>query len=284
MGYVWSLGKKLELVKSLEGVILVDKQDQVFVISPIGDEGTPIRNRADVIADYIVTPIAKEFDLKVDRSDRDPTPGPITSSILRSLLDSRVVLADLTGRNPNVYYELCFAHSFGLPVVSLIDKAENLPFDLKNERVISLGDEGSIDMQKGEVAKNRLREAFTVVLKEDYQPNSLVNEVAGVQNIESMSPQDPVASELQIIKQRVDEIHAAVGKIARPRRNTYKQADLKSLQSFVESLLANASLSTEQVDKLITESTSDPFDHWVITVKSAYKERIAEADAPDIPF
>jgi hypothetical protein len=56
---------------------------------------------------------------------------------------SGTVVADLTGGNPNVYYEPCFSHSFGLPVVILIDQADNLPFDIKNERVIALGDEGT---------------------------------------------------------------------------------------------------------------------------------------------
>lgn len=125
----------------------VEKKDEVFVISQIGGEGTPTRERANEIADFIVEPVAKEFGLEVDRSDRDPTPGPITSKLLRSILSSRIVVADLTGNNPNVFYELAFAHSFGLPVVILTDKAENLPFDLKNERVIPLNDEGSIGLQ-----------------------------------------------------------------------------------------------------------------------------------------
>ena len=135
-----------------------------------------------MIADYIVAPVAKEFKLRMQRSDRDPTPGPIASRLLRSILSSWVLVADLTGQNPNVFYELCFAHSFGLPVVILIDDPENLPFDVKNERVIPLGDEGSIGMEEGEIAKRRLREVFNVVLAEGYRPNSL-NEVAGIQNI-----------------------------------------------------------------------------------------------------
>ena len=185
---------------------MVEKKDDVFVISHIGGEDTAIRDRENVIADFIVRPVAQEFELEVDRSDRDPTPGPITSKLLRSILSSRIVVADLTGNNPNVFYELSFANSFGLPVVILTDKAENLPFDRKNERVISLNDEGSIGMQQGECAKRKLREAFNVVLREDYKPNSLVTEVASVQNIESMTPDNPIASELAALKESVNQI------------------------------------------------------------------------------
>lgn len=276
------MGTNIRRIMSTETAI-VEKQDQVFVISPIDDENTPVRHRADVIADYIVAPVAKEFNLQVERSDRDPTPGPITSRLLRSLLASRVVVADLTGKNPNVFYELCFAHSFGIPVVMLVDSADNLPFDVKNERVIPLGDEGSIGMQQGEVAKRRLREAFKVVLREGYKPSSLVTEVAGVQNIESMTPENPVASELAALKQRVDQIYLT---IVTPRRNdnSYKQTDLTVLMNLVESLTSRAQLTSPELTALVTDSTSTRFDGWVNGLEEKYSDKIAEADIDDIPF
>lgn len=224
--------------------------------------------------------------MKVDRSDRDATPGPITSRILRSILASKVVVADLTGSNPNVFYELSFAHSFGLPVVILIDKAENLPFDVKNERVISLGDDGAIGMQQGEVAKRRLRESFRIVLADGYVPNSLVNEVANVQNIENMTPEDPVASELQAIKQRVDQIYSSMSASTGPSKSNsqYRQADVTSLLKFVESFVASKNVTTEQLKSLITEKTSETFDTWVEGIQETYSEQIDAADLDDLPF
>jgi hypothetical protein len=262
---------------------MVEKRDQVFVISQIGDEGTVVRERADVIADFIIAPVAKEFELTVERSDRDPTPGPITSRILRSLLASRVVVADLTGENPNVYYELCFAHSFGLPVVILADSASNLPFDVKNERVITLGDEGSIGMQQGETAKRRLREAFKIVFRDDYKPNSLVNEVAGVQNIESMTPDNPIASELAALTQRVNQIHSS---LVSPRRGDsgYKLADVIVMMELLESLVNRGSVTTADVEGLVTNSTSARFDEWVRSVQDTHADKLIEADIEDIPF
>lgn len=51
-----------------------EKEDQVIVISQVGVERTDVRKLAEVIADYIVAPVAKEFKLRMQRSDRDPTP------------------------------------------------------------------------------------------------------------------------------------------------------------------------------------------------------------------
>jgi hypothetical protein len=260
---------------------LSEKEDQVFVISQIGPANSEVRSRADVIADYIVAPVAEKFNLRVERSDRDPTPGPITSRLLRSILDSRVVVADLTGQNANVFYELSFAHSFGLPVVILIDKEESLPFDVKNERVIALGDNGSIDMKQGERAKNKLYAAFKVVINEDYKPNSLITEVAGVQNIERLAPENPVASELAAIKQRVDEIHSTV---TSPRRSSgYSPADLTNLMSLVEDLIENeASVTFSDLQSLTNEATSPRFEDWVR--KMGGKALGIPDDNEDLPF
>lgn len=199
------------------------------------------------------------------------------------MLASRVIVADLTGRNPNVFYELCFAHSFGLPVVILVDFAENLPFDVKNERVIPLGDEGSIGLQQGETAKRKLREAFKVVLQDEYKPSSLVTEVAGVQNIESMTPENPIASELAALKQRVDQIHSTV---VAPRRSAdaYRQADVTVLTELVERMIGRAQVTSAELTELITDTTSSRFDRWVNTMHEKYDEKITEADIDDIPF
>jgi hypothetical protein len=260
---------------------------EVFVIQPIGQEDEPVRKRADTITEYIITPVAKDVGLRVPvgRSDRDPTPGPITSKLLRSILDARVVVADLTGRNPNVFYELCFAHSFGKPVVILIDKAENLPFDVKNERVIPLGNrhgEGVIGVEEAEVAKRKLREAFRVVLREDYMPASLVTEVASVQNIENMTPENPIATELAALKRRMDQIIAYVS-AQRPSDDMYKRADLITLMSLIERLAGEGKIASDDMN-LITDETSTRFDEWVRETRRAYFPEVEYEDLEDIPF
>ena len=110
------------------------------MITPLGVDGSPERKRADRIYKYIITPPLEENGLEPYRSDLDPTPGQITAQMIRVLVESPVVIADLTGSNPNVYYELGIAHSFDRPCVVLCDRAESLAFDTKNERIIALGD------------------------------------------------------------------------------------------------------------------------------------------------
>lgn len=100
-----------------------------FFISQVGDKGSPERARADEVFKHIVKPVAVEFEIDIARSDLDPTPGQVTSQIVRSIVDSDVIVADLTGRNPNVNYELGIAHAFAKRLAILVDKKDTLSFD-----------------------------------------------------------------------------------------------------------------------------------------------------------
>jgi len=78
-----------------------------FVIGPIGDAGSPVRAAADDLFNYIIAPTVGQFDYGAPiRADMLGEPGRITSQIVRLLHDAEVVIADLTGNNANVYYEL----------------------------------------------------------------------------------------------------------------------------------------------------------------------------------
>jgi hypothetical protein len=57
--------------------------------------------------------------------------------MLAELLTARVVIADLTGRNPNVFYDLGITHSFARPLISIADSAGSLPFDAKTRALSS---------------------------------------------------------------------------------------------------------------------------------------------------
>jgi hypothetical protein len=186
---------------------------QTFVIAEIGSDGTAIRIRADEVMKYIIEPVAEYFNLAPVRSDRDATPGQITPRIVKLILDSDVVIADLTGQNANVYYELAVAHAFRLPVVILVDNVKSLSFDAKDERVIQIGDSGTISASQAEQAKNDLHKAMEVVLGIGYKPSSLVTQVAETQSLAKLAPANPVAAEIGRIKERLDQIARSISTI-----------------------------------------------------------------------
>jgi len=154
--------------------------ERAFIIMQIGAKDSTERKRADEIYQYIIMPALRDVGLEPYRADQDPTPGAITPKFLSELLNARLIIADLTGRNPNVFYELGIAHSYLLPVISIADTASTLPFDAKDERIIELGEypPNGLTYAQGDRAKNALQESLRIVLADNYVPPSPLREVA----------------------------------------------------------------------------------------------------------
>lgn len=110
-----------------------------FVISPIGDPGTDINKRANDVLDYIIIPAAKACGYEremVKRADKMEEPGIISSQVVASVVNAPLVIADLTGHNPNVFYELALRHAIKKPIVQIIHRSDRLPFDVNQQRTI----------------------------------------------------------------------------------------------------------------------------------------------------
>jgi hypothetical protein len=107
-----------------------------FVISPIGEETSPIRRHADEVFEYVIRPALKERDIEAIRSDQIYEPGKISDHMFRAIFGHDLCIAVLTGANPNVYYELAVAQSANRPVIILIEKGQILPFDVKDFRSV----------------------------------------------------------------------------------------------------------------------------------------------------
>jgi hypothetical protein len=114
----------------------MDNKKECFVISPIGEEGSLTRKRSDQILKHIITPAVTECGFEPLRADQISEPGLITGQIIDHIFDAPLVIADLTGRNPNVFYELAIRHVIRKPFIQLIQKDEELPFDIKDFRTI----------------------------------------------------------------------------------------------------------------------------------------------------
>ena len=151
-----SKGPKLDSGESKENKLTVDKSEKVltqtpssstdtseydkvcFYITPIGDEDSDIRKHSDLMLENIVAPALEEFGLTVVRADKISKPGMITKQILKYITNSKLVIADLSFHNPNVFYELAIRHMKGLPTVHLIRAADSVPFDISGFRTIKL--------------------------------------------------------------------------------------------------------------------------------------------------
>lgn len=109
---------------------------QCFLIAPIGSEGSEVRRRSDTLLKYVIAPATAETGYNVVRADDISIPGSITAQIIQLTIESPLVIADLSGRNPNVLYELGIRHAARKPVIQLASDSNDLPFDIASVRTI----------------------------------------------------------------------------------------------------------------------------------------------------
>lgn len=103
--------------------------DTCFVMMPFGPW-------FDRYYQEIYTPAIKEAGFEPVRADELFTTGSVVEQIWEQIEKAKLLLADLSGRNANVFYELGLAHAARKPVVFTASNVEDVPFDLRHLRVI----------------------------------------------------------------------------------------------------------------------------------------------------
>jgi hypothetical protein len=80
--------------------------------------------------------ICEKYDFKAVRTDHDPNLNPITTRILDGIKESDFVIADVSEKSPNVFYEIGYARGIHRPVIITAIHGTELPFDIKDLPVI----------------------------------------------------------------------------------------------------------------------------------------------------
>lgn len=106
---------------------------------------TPFHNDFSKTYD-IVCETCKEMKLRPVRGDEEYVTNDILSHTIQYMVKSRLVVAILDGRNPNVFYELGIAHSLNKPTILLANVQTQIPFDLQNQFLVLY--ESETDLRK----------------------------------------------------------------------------------------------------------------------------------------
>jgi hypothetical protein len=135
-----------------------------FIVMPFSQEWS-----ADV--HRILATACEAAGVRPVRGDDLFSPTDILEDIWQSLNAADFVIADITGRNPNVLYELGIAHTLAKPVLILSKEAADIPIDLATRRVILYGQKA--DAWREDLAR-MIQEAIAKVV-EDYGLESRVS-------------------------------------------------------------------------------------------------------------
>ena len=119
-----------------------------FFIAPIGRPDSVVRHRSDRVLDVLIRPTLIRLGYRVIRMDRLAVMGSLSVQIRALLRQSDLVIADLTGANANVFYELGFRHATDKPCLQLIEEGEHIPFDVADIRTIFVDSSSESRLEK----------------------------------------------------------------------------------------------------------------------------------------
>lgn len=244
----------------------VSDKPRCFVVAPIGREGSDTRKRSDQILRHIIEPVvtALGYD-KPLRADRISESGRITRQVIQHIVDDELVIADLTDSNPNVYYELALRHALRKPFVQLLAGDDPLPFDVSDQRTISVDHR---DLDSVAAAREELRrqvEALAANPEVD-TPLSFALNIASLKG--SGDPGDRTQGEILEMLQELRAVARGTYTAVRRPPSGGTLEDIDALRRYVEVTSAHGDVVGDDVEALITPETSRAHDRWVDLVRA----------------
>lgn len=118
-------------VSPIFGLPVMTKQFQcdVFMVMPFRD---PFHT---IYSDHI-KPVVESLNVEVKLGDNFFSKHEIMTEIWSAIFNSKLLIADCTGKNPNVFYELGIAHTLGRPAIMITQNIDDIPFDVRGKRAI----------------------------------------------------------------------------------------------------------------------------------------------------
>lgn len=174
--------------------------------------------------------VQKVLEPKYDvvRADQIDDEGLITNQIIEHLLEDDLVIADLTGLNPNVFYEVAVRHAARKPIVHLITQGQEIPFDVANMRAVPYA---LHDPDVLEEAQDDLRRKVRAIEESDFE--AAPNPVSAAHDVwllrESEQPDVRQAGDLLAsLNELRDEVRALSRRIEGPTPSTRKSGDVSA--------------------------------------------------------
>jgi hypothetical protein len=140
--------------------------------------------------------------------------GSITRQVIQHLLDDELVVANLTGLNANVMYELAVRHATFRPVVVLAEEGTILPFDVSDERTLFFTN----DMAGVEDVRPRFKAMVEAAMRDQTPDNPIyrVRQAAVMREVAANAPERYIIEQLEAIWQQVTSLTTPLVRVAQP--------------------------------------------------------------------
>lgn len=244
-----------------------------FVLMPISDIHGYETGHFARVYEHLIKPAVIEAGYKPVRADDTNKTDYIVVGIIQKIVESEMVICDLSGRNPNVMYELGIRHAFNKPVTLMKDKMTDKVFDIQGLRYTEYDESLRIDSVQKDLAK------ITASLKETAtaDPSSLnsVVQLAGIKAAEVPAGQE-VSHDTQILL-------TAIASLERHIEGVDNRAKMRFFRIAEDSVIFSDS-TTVSIDDNIVDSRGNIIGTLVDIHPSEEKIFIREEGGKVIPF
>lgn len=221
----------------------------LFFVTPIGHDDSPERKRSDQFMKYLLNPVAQKLGYDVTRVDQMSQVDKIDNTITEHLKTSDLVVIDMSDLNANVFYEFGFRQALELPLIPVIQKDTNIPFDVANLRTIFYD---LTDLYSVESVKNKLEETM-IAIESDFTKPEVAHESSSIPSTALLSIQDKLDTVITLIQKRNDdEIDLIASQVAKHAHPTV-DPETELMRQLMPELIKNPFLMNTINDKLQQE-------------------------------
>ncbi|MGY6037427.1 hypothetical protein [Aeromonas sp. AE23HZ002T15] len=203
----------------------VDKEKpKCFVIMPIADTHGYEGGHFSRVYEHLLKPAIIQAGYHPVRADDTVKTDYIVIGIIQMIVDSDIVICDLSARNPNVMYELGIRHAFNKPVTLIKDKKTDKVFDIQGLRYIEYDESLRIDTVQKDISK------ISVSLQETAKlDGKVINSVVQLAGIKAANVPDKqtVSGDTQLILSAIGSLESRINNVERKSRSIPKHFFIK---------------------------------------------------------
>ena len=194
-----------------------NENNDCFIIMPISDAVDYEQGHFKRVYDHIIKPTCEKINLKPIRADDVKSTNVIILDILKKIIESKIVICDLSSRNPNVLYELGIRQAFDLPVVLIKDSRTERIFDIQGIRTVDYSEGLRVDTVEKDI--DSIAKAIKATLdSEDHDVNSLIkilsiNKAEIGEKTELSQEGSLIVEALRDIRERISSVEHSVNYI-----------------------------------------------------------------------
>ncbi|WP_338598190.1 hypothetical protein [Clostridium baratii] len=196
---------KIEEVVTEKEAILDKTNMKCFIITPIDKEGSDINRKAMGVLNSVIRLVLEDSGFKrenIKAASDIAEVGSINNQIMSSIYSADLIVANLTGLNANVMYELAIAQCLCKPIIHICEEGTLLPFDIKDLRTIFYIN----DLYGASELKQKFKKMLdSISFNEEYKDYPLFNSIKNIDVNEKIKSLD-VGDTKTLVEHLIKEI------------------------------------------------------------------------------